>query len=294
MTVTMLLVFLSVFFTDMIGVHAIFGALIAGLIIPRDNGFAIALREKIEDLVSILFPPLGYTFLVILVAFLGKFLGCAMPERLMGYNNGEAGAIGMLMSCKGLVELIVLNIGLAAGVLDTKVFSMFVMAVILTFITSPCTTFIYPERVRHHISPNEISGEDSVIKGRRLSTAANNTGCISLMTRLTVVPPCNRGLPNPARSTKSSDEKVDLAGPNTPTISPLGNNTLIISDGTPRVSVDALRLIELTERTSAVIKVIAAEELMRRDTLVSVMDISTESQFPRPYRSFPSTRLARA
>jgi hypothetical protein len=58
MTITLVLVFVSAFFTDVIGVHAIFGGFIAGLVIPRDNGFAISLLEKIEDLVSILFLPL--------------------------------------------------------------------------------------------------------------------------------------------------------------------------------------------------------------------------------------------
>ncbi|KEP46601.1 potassium:hydrogen antiporter [Rhizoctonia solani 123E] len=311
MTITMLLVFASAFFTDVIGVHAIFGAFIAGLIIPRANGFSISLLEKIEDLVSILFLPLyftlsglktdlgllndgtawGYTFLVVMVAFLGKFVGCAVPARLMGYNNREAGAIGMLMSCKGLVELIVLNIGLAAGILDTKVFSMFVMmAVILTFITSPCTIFIYPERVRQHISPNKVSSEDPVNTDRWCSVPGNATGSISLMTRFTVVlskvehlpavmtltqflqPPLKPTSTQPrANSIGNSDEKVDLVDPSTPVIAPLDSTTPIISNGTPRVSIHALRLIELTERTSAVMKVTAAEELMHRDTLFSVM-----------------------
>ncbi|CAE6495963.1 unnamed protein product [Rhizoctonia solani] len=310
MTVTMLLVFVSSFFTDVIGVHAIFGAFIAGLIVPRDNSFSIALLEKIEDLVSILFLPLyftlsglktdlgllndskawGYTFLVILVAFLGKFVGCAIPARLMGFNNREAGAIGMLMSCKGLVELIVLNIGLAAGILDTKVFSMFVMmAVVLTFITSPCTIFIYPERFREHISPNKTSLEDPVSKSRRHSITGNATGSISLMTRFTVVlskvehlpavmtltqflqPPLKLASTTSSIHSTGSTEKVDPIDPSALTISPLAKNAPIISDGTPRVSIDALRLIELTERTSAVMKVTASEELMRRDTLISVV-----------------------
>ncbi|CAE6384601.1 unnamed protein product, partial [Rhizoctonia solani] len=309
MTVTMLLVFVSAFFTDVIGVHAIFGAFIAGLVIPRDNGFSIALLEKIEDLVSILFLPLyftlsglktdlgllndgtawGYTFLVIVVAFLGKFVGCAVTARFMGFNTREAGAIGMLMSCKGLVELIVLNIGLAAGILDTKVFSMFVMmAVILTFITSPCTVLIYPEQIRQHISTNKTSSEDPTNRARR-SVAGNANGPISLMTRFTVVlskvehlpavmtltqflqPPLKAISTQPTTSINTSDEKVDLVDPSGPTISPLPSNVPIISDGTPRVSIDALRLIELTERTSAVMRVTAAEELMHRDTLISVM-----------------------
>ncbi|GAB1527387.1 K(+)/H(+) antiporter [Rhizoctonia solani] len=310
MTVTMLLVFVSSFFTDVIGVHAIFGAFIAGLIVPRDNGFSISLLEKIEDLVSILFLPLyftlsglktdlgllndgiawGYTFLVIAVAFLGKFVGCALPARLMGFNNREAGAIGMLMSCKGLVELIVLNIGLSAGILDTKVFSMFVMmAVILTFITSPCTILIYPEHAREHVSPNKSSSETPVNRTRRRSTS-NTTGPISLMTRFTVVLSKVEHLPavmtltqflQPPQTISStmskahligySDEKVDVLDPNSQAISPLAGNLPVLSDGTPRVSIDALRLIELTERTSAVMKGTGSEELMHRDTVISVM-----------------------
>ncbi|EUC66451.1 potassium:hydrogen antiporter [Rhizoctonia solani AG-3 Rhs1AP] len=310
MTVTMLLVFASAFFTDVIGVHFIFGAFIAGLAIPRDNGFSIALLEKIEDLVSILFLPLyftlsglktdlgllndgtawGYTFLIIAVAFFGKFIGCAVTARFMGFNNREAGAIGMLMSCKGLVELIALNIGLSAGILDTKSFSMFVMmAVILTFVTSPCTVAIYPEHMRQHIALNKASSEDPA-KGRRRAPTIDATGSFTLMTRFTVVlskiehlpavmtltqflqPPLKPTPAQPtARSIGSSDEKVGIVDPTAPTLSPLPSNAHAVSDGTPRVSIDALRLIELTERTSAVMKVTAAEELMHRDTLISVM-----------------------
>lgn len=69
----------------------------------------------------------GYAILLIVVAFLGKFVGCAATAKLVGFDLRESGAIGALMSCKGLVELIVLNIGLQAGILDTRLFSMFVV-----------------------------------------------------------------------------------------------------------------------------------------------------------------------
>jgi hypothetical protein len=84
-------------------------------------------------------------------------------------------------------------------------------------------------------------------------------------------PPLKATSTQPTTSINTSDEKVDLVDPSSPTISPLPSNVPIISDGTPRVSIDALRLIELTERTSAVMRVTAAEELMHRDTLISVM-----------------------
>ncbi|KAK8844163.1 hypothetical protein IAR55_006957 [Kwoniella newhampshirensis] len=173
MVLTLVIVFTSAFVTGIIGVHPIFGGFIAGLIIPHEGGFAIALVEKIDDLVTMLFLPIyfvlsglqtnlglldtgmiwGYTILLIVVAFLGKFIGCAGAAMAMRYPLRESAAIGMLMSCKGLVELIVLNVGLSAGIIDQRLFSMFVVeAIILTFITTPCTIAIYPEKYRDRIS----------------------------------------------------------------------------------------------------------------------------------------------
>jgi hypothetical protein len=65
----------------------------------------------------------GYVILLCVVAFVGKFVGCSAVARLSGFNIRESSAIGVLMSCKGLVELIVLNIGLQAGILDQRLFS---------------------------------------------------------------------------------------------------------------------------------------------------------------------------
>lgn len=158
--VIIILIFVSSFFTDIIGVHSIFGAFIVGAIIPRENSFPARLTEKIEDLISVIFIPIyfaisgfnadlsalndgvtwGYTILVIVVAFFGKVVGAAIPARLLGLSNGEAIETGILMSCKGLVEIVILNIGLEAKILNTKIFSMFVlMAIVNTFITTPLT-----------------------------------------------------------------------------------------------------------------------------------------------------------
>jgi Kef-type K+ transport system membrane component KefB len=125
-------------------VHPIFGAFLAGLICPHEGGFAIKITEKIEDLMSALFLPLyftlsglstnlglldngitwGYLIAVTVVAFSAKFIGCAVAARLNGMVWRESFSIGALMSCKGLVELIVLNIGLQAKILSTRVFTM--------------------------------------------------------------------------------------------------------------------------------------------------------------------------
>lgn len=127
-TLTLLIALASAFFTQAIGVHAIFGGFVIGLICPHEGGFAIKLTEKIEDLVAALFLPLyftlsglstnlglldsalvwGYVVGVIAIAFIAKVAGGALASRWCGLLWRESFSIGVLMSCKGLVELIVL------------------------------------------------------------------------------------------------------------------------------------------------------------------------------------------
>ncbi len=127
-SLTLLLALASAFFTGVIGVHPIFGAFLAGLICPHEGGFAIKVAEKIEDLIGALFLPLyftlsglntnialldsgivwGYVFGVVAVAFFSKFISATLAARGTKMLWRECFAIGSLMSCKGLVELIVL------------------------------------------------------------------------------------------------------------------------------------------------------------------------------------------
>lgn len=115
-------------FLDIIGVHAIFGAFLVGLICPHEGGFTIKVTERMEDLISALFLPLyfalsglntnlgllndgltwAYVIAVIVTAFAGKIIGGTLAARAMNLVWRESFAIGCLMSCKGLVELIVL------------------------------------------------------------------------------------------------------------------------------------------------------------------------------------------
>ena len=126
--VTLLMVLASAFFTGIIGIHPIFGAFMIGLICPHEGGFAIKMTEKIEDLVTTIFLPLyfalsglstnlgllnssitwGYVFAVIFTAFFAKIAGGTLAARFNGMVWRESFTIGVLMSCKGLVELIVL------------------------------------------------------------------------------------------------------------------------------------------------------------------------------------------
>lgn len=125
---TLVMVLISSWFTAAIGVHAIFGAFLIGVICPHQGGFAIKLTEKIEDLISVLLLPLyfalsglrtnlsllnngitwGYVFGIIIIAFFGKIVGGLFAARASRLLWRESFAIGVLMSCKGLVELIVL------------------------------------------------------------------------------------------------------------------------------------------------------------------------------------------
>ncbi|KAK0491525.1 Sodium/hydrogen exchanger family-domain-containing protein [Armillaria novae-zelandiae] len=290
MTVTLLIVFISAFFTDIIGVHAIFGGFLAGLIIPHENGFAISLVEKLEDLVTILFLPLyfalsglrtnlglldngitwGYTILICVVAFTSKFLACYSAAFVNGFNWREAGAIGSLMSCKGLVELIVLNVGLQAGVLDTRTFSMFVVhAIILTFITTPLVLLFYPSRFRIRASgvrdvtkpgggmeaglPRKSSSDDGV--RTRFAVVLDKIEQLpAMMTLSQLLQPYSTSTDT---FVLSSDEKGSSLIERSP--SPL-----------PQMSIDALRLIELTNRTSAVMQSTGSESLLQSDSVVSI------------------------
>lgn len=144
--------------TETIGIHALFGAFLLGVALPKEGGLARSLAEKIEDLAVVLLLPLffafsglrtqvgllsspsawGMTALLIGIASVGKFGGSAVAARLTRHSWREATAVGVLMNTRGLVELIVLNIGLDLGVLSPTLFTMLVlMALVTTFATTP-------------------------------------------------------------------------------------------------------------------------------------------------------------
>ncbi|KAK9376924.1 Sodium/hydrogen exchanger family-domain-containing protein [Lipomyces chichibuensis] len=165
MILTFIVVLVSAFFTSIIGVHPIFGGFLAGIVVPHDRVFAVGVTEKIEDIISLLFLPLyfalsglqtnlglldngttwAYTIAIIVIAMATKVTGGTLAAKVNGLLWRESLTVGTLMSCKGLVELIVLNVGLQAGILSQRVFTMFVvMALVCTFLTTPLTTLLYP------------------------------------------------------------------------------------------------------------------------------------------------------
>jgi Kef-type K+ transport system membrane component KefB/nucleotide-binding universal stress UspA family protein len=165
LALTLLLLLASAWTTESIGIHALFGAFLFGAIIPKEGGLAEALAEKLEDLAVVLLLPLFFAYsglrtqigllseasdwamcgLIILLACAGKFGGSTVAARLTGLRWREAGALGILMNTRGLMELIVLNLGLDLGVISPKLFTMMVvMALVTTFITTPLLRWIYP------------------------------------------------------------------------------------------------------------------------------------------------------
>jgi Kef-type K+ transport system membrane component KefB/nucleotide-binding universal stress UspA family protein len=162
---TLLLLLASAWATELIGIHSLFGAFMIGAVMPKEGGLAEALAEKLEDVTVVLLLPLFFAFsglrtqvgllstaeswalcgLIILLACVGKFGGSAVAARLTGMRWREAGAVGILMNTRGLMELIVLNLGLDLGVISPTLFTMMViMALVTTFMTTPLLKWIYP------------------------------------------------------------------------------------------------------------------------------------------------------
>jgi Kef-type K+ transport system membrane component KefB len=153
-----LLLLLSAYIAELIGIHALFGAFVAGIVIPDAPEFRRVLANKIEDVSLVLLLPLffvltglrtqiglldswhlwGITAAIIGVAVLGKFAGSAMAARLVGQSWKNSMTIGILMNTRGLMELVVLNIGYDLGILSPTIFAMMViMALATTFMTGP-------------------------------------------------------------------------------------------------------------------------------------------------------------
>jgi Kef-type K+ transport system membrane component KefB len=148
---------LSSLATEFIGIHTLFGAFLLGALIPHDSALARTLTHKLEEFVVVMLLPAFFAFtglrtqiglihggqwllcgLIILVACAGKFGGSAIAARLTGMSWRDSAALGILMNTRGLMELIVLNIGLDLGVISPTLFAMLViMAVVTTFATTP-------------------------------------------------------------------------------------------------------------------------------------------------------------
>lgn len=164
----LLVLLASAWVTERLGIHALFGAFLLGAVIPRDRTLLHGLTEKLEDVTVVFFLPLFFAFtglrtriglvdgaemwaycgLIVLVAVAGKFGGSTLSARATGLGWREAGALGVLMNTRGLMELVILTIGLELGVISPALFAMMVlMALVTTFMTTPLLELIYPARL---------------------------------------------------------------------------------------------------------------------------------------------------
>ncbi|KAF7980666.1 hypothetical protein HWV62_37087 [Athelia sp. TMB] len=218
----------------------------------------------------------GFTVAIFTLAFTGKFGGCTLAARFAGFSWREASTIGSLMSCKGLVELIVLNVGLSAGILSQlikaiqRVFSMFVFeAVLLTFMTTPLVSLLYPPNRRVRFEPNGVTRQNH----RAIEDAQGPKspgGDSEWKTRFTVVLDKIEHLPG-MMALSQLIQPVASTQEIPPTASPSGSSKSIDTKDRPLgIFMDALRLIELSDRTSAVMKSSVADSLLQTDPLLGI------------------------
>jgi len=156
-------ILLSSFLTEVIGIHALFGAFLAGVVMPSNSKFRIVFTQKIEDFSMVLLLPLFFVLtglrteigllddphlwticlFVILTAVAGKLIGGSLAARFVGQSWKESLLLGTLMNTRGLMELIVLNIGYELGILSAEIFAMLViMALATTLLTGPLIQII--------------------------------------------------------------------------------------------------------------------------------------------------------
>ena len=168
LSIVLMLFCLSAWAMDAIGIHAVFGGFLLGTAMPR-GFFAAELRKKLEPFAVVFLLPMFFTFsglktrldmvnspqllfiaLVVLAAsVLGKGVACWAAARLNGEDNRTALAVGTLMNSRGLMELIIINIGLQKGVIQPGLFSILVlMAIVTTLMATPLFEYVYGRHAR--------------------------------------------------------------------------------------------------------------------------------------------------
>ena len=169
LAVVMLLALTSAWVTERLGIHALFGAFLVGALLPPSGALADAISSRLRDLMIVLMLPLFFAFtglrttvslisgswlwlvcgLVLLVAIVGKLGGSAVAARAAGMPWRDALSLGALMNTRGLMELVILNVGLDIGVLSPTLFAMMVvMALVTTALTTPLLDALMHDRRR--------------------------------------------------------------------------------------------------------------------------------------------------
>lgn len=176
--------------TDAIGVYSVFGGFIAGLSMPRDPAFRAVLHGRMMDVVSTLLLPVFFAFsglnthlggiagssalltfaLILALAFSGKYFGCSLATRALGFGWRESWAMGAMMNARGLMILIFINIGLAQGMITQELFAMLVLVAVLTTAGAmPLYKLALPER-------HERAGAATTGSATPVGAAVSETG----------------------------------------------------------------------------------------------------------------------
>ena len=167
LAVVLMMFCLAAWYTDIIGLHAVFGGFLLGVAMPR-GALAIGLKERLEGFTVVFLLPMFFTFsglktqlnvlfepryavasaIILVVSFAGKGLACWMAARLTGEDNKTALGVASLMNSRGLMELILINIALKAGLIEKPLFSILVlMAIVTTLLATPFFEFTSRNRV---------------------------------------------------------------------------------------------------------------------------------------------------
>jgi Kef-type K+ transport system membrane component KefB len=168
LAVSLMLCMLSAYISEVIGLHAVFGAFLIGAAMPR-GVYAQRLRELLEPFTLVFLLPVFFTYsglntqlsmvntpqllliaaLILAASIFAKFIACWLAALVAGQGNRSALALGALMNARGLTELIIVNIGLAAGIIGPSLFSMLVlMAIVTTLMASPLFEWVYGRQAR--------------------------------------------------------------------------------------------------------------------------------------------------
>jgi Kef-type K+ transport system membrane component KefB len=171
--VLVLVMLASAWTTERLGIHALFGAFLAGAVSPKGDGFVRALLERFEDVMVVLLLPLFFAFtglrteitlidgasgwllcaLIVAVAVVGKVGGSAVAARATAMPWRDAAVIGVLLNTRGLMELVILNVGLDIGAISRELFAMMVlMALATTIMTTPLIAWLMPSRAVERVA----------------------------------------------------------------------------------------------------------------------------------------------
>ncbi|CAN0374897.1 unnamed protein product [Pylaiella littoralis] len=298
----LLLTLVSAWVTDFIGIDAIFGAFVAGIIVPREHSLHVRIVELVQDVVSVLLLPIyfavsglktdltlldnatswGICALTIAAACLGKIGGGAAVARVFGMTTRESLAVGVLMNTRGLVELIILNIGLDAGVLTEEVMAiMVVMALVTTFLTAPLSSFVYP--LKYHTVPGRkrrrrISEESAATRhslSRALSSIPELGEFAQARLKLMVI------ITNPTALDAVTRIARLFSGNQQPVAKKAGSGAIARRKGSSGgggggdkgegLVVHALRLVENTDRFSSDMRALEKGETLMKDGLAGIL-----------------------